>query len=83
MRFLDHFSKTRREEFNQEDWSVSDTFGIITSCSAAYHLEVRAPVSLKPANTASFGGKNCGNLHFYATFPKQKWRSVTKKKKFI
>ena len=45
------------EEFDQEDWSVSDTFGIILPCPATYHLEVGGPVSLKTATKRSFGGK--------------------------
>ena len=36
---------------------VCDKFGIITPCSATYHLEVGAHVSLKLATKASFGGK--------------------------
>ena len=56
-RFLDYFSKAKTEECDQEDLSVSDTFEIVTSCSATYHLEVRTPVSLKLATKASFGGK--------------------------
>ena len=34
LRFLDYFSKAKTGEGNQEDWSVSDKFGIITPCSA-------------------------------------------------
>ena len=45
------------EECDQEDWSVSDKFGIITPCSATYYLEVHARVSLKVATKAYFGGK--------------------------
>ena len=56
-RFLDYFSKAKTEECDQEDLSVSDTFGIVTPCSATYHLDVRTPVSLKLATKASFGGK--------------------------
>ena len=44
-------------ECDQENCIVSDTFGIITPCSATYHLEGGAPVSLKLATKASFGGK--------------------------
>ena len=28
LRFFDYFSKAKTEESGQEDWSVSDTFGI-------------------------------------------------------
>ena len=28
LRFLDYFSKAKTEESGQQDWSVSDTFGI-------------------------------------------------------
>ena len=45
------------DECDKEDWSISDTFGIITPCSATCHLEVGAPVSLKLASKTSFGGK--------------------------
>ena len=45
------------EECDREDWSVSDTFGIITPCSATHHLVVGGPVSLNLATKASFGGK--------------------------
>ena len=63
LRFLDYFSKAKTEECDQEDWSVSDKFGIITTSSAAYYLEMGAPVSLKVATKACFGGKkNSGNL---------------------
>ena len=65
LRFLDYFSKAKTEECDQEDWSVSDKFGIITTSSATYHLEMGAPVSLKVATKACFGGKkNSGNLDF-------------------
>ena len=57
LRFLGYFSETKTEEFDQEDSSVCDTFGIITSCSATYHLEMGAPVSLKLASKVYFGGK--------------------------
>ena len=50
-------SKAKMEECDQEDWSVSDIFGIITLCSATYHLVVGGPVSLNLATKASFGGK--------------------------
>ena len=33
-RFLDYFSKAETEECDQEDYSVSDKFGIFTPCSA-------------------------------------------------
>ena len=41
---------------DQEDWSVSDGYGIITPWSATYHLVVRGPISLNLATKASFGG---------------------------
>ena len=50
LRFLDSFSKTETEECNQEDWSASDKFGIITSCSAVYHLEVGAPFFIESSH---------------------------------
>ena len=56
-RFLDYFSKTKTEQCDQKDWSVTDVFGIITPYSDIYHLKVCAPVSLKVATKASFGGK--------------------------
>ena len=57
LRFLDYFSRAETEDSDQEDWSVSDAFGIITACSTTYHLEVGAPVSLKEAIKASLKGK--------------------------
>ena len=55
-------------------------FGIINPCSATYQLVVGAPVLLNLATKASFGDKkNCGNLNFKATFPKQKRSCATKK----
>ena len=51
LRFLEYFSKAKREECDQKSSSVSDKFGINTTCSTSYHLEVNAPVSLK-ATTA-------------------------------
>ena len=45
------------EECDQEDWRVSDIFGIITPYSTIYHLEVDAPVSLEAATKASLRGK--------------------------
>ena len=53
-RFLGYFSKAKPEGCNQEDWSASDKFGIITLCSATYYLVVGAPVSLKVATKACF-----------------------------
>ena len=55
--FLNYCSKAKKEESDQEDWIVSYTFGIDTSCSAKYFLEVGASVSLKLATKASFGKK--------------------------
>ena len=49
--------KKKGEECDQQDWNDSDKFGFITPCSAIYHLEVGAPVSLKAATKASLGGK--------------------------
>ena len=57
MKLLYYFYKVENEECGQEDWSASDKFGIITPCSSKYHLEMGAPVSLKVATKASFGGK--------------------------
>ena len=57
LRFLDYFSKAKTENCDQEDWSVCDRFGIITPCSATYHLVVSGPVSLNLTTKASFGGK--------------------------
>ena len=65
LRFLGYFSERKTEEFDQEDWSVCNTFGIITSCSATYHLKMGAPISLKLGSKVSFGGKkNSENLSF-------------------
>ena len=58
LKFLDHFSKAETEKCTQDDWSVSDKSGIVTTCSATYHLEVCAPISLKVATKVCFGGKN-------------------------
>ena len=49
LRFLEYFSKAKTEECDQKSSSVSDKFGINTTCSTSYHLEVNAPVSLKAA----------------------------------
>ena len=54
LRFLDNFSKKETEEYNQENCSLCDKFGIITPCSATYHLEFGAPVSLKAVTKACF-----------------------------
>ena len=45
------------EECNQENCSLTDKFGIITPCSATYHLEFGAPVSLKAVTKGCFGVK--------------------------
>ena len=58
MRVLENFSKAEVEECNQEDWSVSDKFGINTPCSAIYFLEEGACVSLKVAIKGSVRGKS-------------------------
>ena len=52
------------EECDQEDCSESDIFGIITLCSATYHLVVGEPASLNLATKASFGGKKTLRLVF-------------------
>ena len=58
LRFLDYFSEKKTEEFDQEDLGyICDAFGIITSCSATYHLEMGAPVLLKLASKVYFRGK--------------------------
>ena len=43
LRFLDYFFKAVSQECDQEDWSVSDTFGIITLLLATCNLEVGVP----------------------------------------
>ena len=45
--FLEHFSNTKTEECDKKSLSVSYKFGINTTCSISYHLEVNAPASLK------------------------------------
>ena len=47
LRFLDYFSEAKMEKCNKEDSSVFDAFGIITPCTATYHLEVGALLPLK------------------------------------
>ena len=54
---LNYFSKAETEYCHQEDWSVFDTFGIITPCSATNDVEARAPVSLKLATKGSLEGR--------------------------
>ena len=54
LRFLDYFFKAETEEYDQEGWSVSNTFGIITLPLPTYHLEVGVPFSVKLATKASF-----------------------------
>ena len=71
LRFLDYFFKAETEKYNQEDWNISDTFGIITLLLPTYHLEVGVPFSVKLATKASFESKK--------TFLNEKWRSATKK----
>ena len=41
-------------EYNQEDWTVSDTFGIMTFLLPTYCLEVSLPFSVKLATKTSF-----------------------------
>ena len=81
LKFLDYFSKTKTEECDQEDWSVSNKFGIITPCTATYHIEVGAPASMKAATKASLRVKKISEnlLDFHATFLKPKRRSDTNK----
>ena len=45
-RFLDNFSKVKMEKCNKDDSSVFDTFGIITPCTATYHLGALLPLKL-------------------------------------
>ena len=71
LRFLDYFFKAETEKYNQEDWNISGTFGIITLLLPTYHLEVGVPFSVKLATKASFESKK--------TFLNEKWRSATKK----
>ena len=47
LRLLHYFPQTETEECNQEDWSESDKFWIITPCSDTYDLAVGVPISLK------------------------------------
>ena len=49
LKFFDYFSKAKTEEYDEEDLSVSDKFQIFTACSARYHLEVGAAISMKAA----------------------------------
>ena len=50
MRFLDYFSKVKKQECDLQDWGVSDTFGIITSCSStcSFSKEVKTLKSRFP-----------------------------------
>ena len=80
LRFLDYFFKVETVKCDQEDWSISDEFGIIAPCLATLHLEVVAPVLLKAAIKASLISKtNAENLDFQATFLKQKGKIASKK----
>ena len=45
------------KKYEQENLSVSNTFGIITPCSATYHLEVGVPISLKVGTKACYEDK--------------------------
>ena len=45
LRFLDYFPRAKTEE----SWSVSDKFGIKTTCSTSHYVEVNTPVSPKTA----------------------------------
>ena len=47
--FSEHFSNTKTEECDEKSLSVSYKFGINTTFSTSYHLEVNAPASLKAA----------------------------------
>ena len=49
LRFLEYFSRAKKEECDHKSSSVPDKFGINTTCSTSYYLEVTAPVSLKAA----------------------------------
>ena len=46
------------EECDQEEWSVFDKFGVMTSCLAIDHLEVDGPTSLIAVTKVSLRGKN-------------------------
>ena len=46
------------EECDQEEWSVFDKFGVMTSCLATDHLEVDGPTSLIAVTKVSLRGKN-------------------------
>ena len=59
-------------------WNVPDCFGIITPCSATYHLKVGAPISLKAATKASLRGKKLQKLRVLDCFSKQKRKSEIK-----
>ena len=72
LRFLDNFSSTVAEECDQYDCNVSDKFGIVTPCSAPYHLEAGEPILLKTATKVSLGGKNILKLKFSGYFSKAK-----------
>ena len=70
-------------ECDQENCIVSDTFRIITPCSTTYHLEVGAPVSLKLATKASFGGKKYLKIEIFRIFLKSEKEGVQPKKNFV
>ena len=78
-RFLGYFSNAKTEECKQEDWSVFDTFGIVTPSSALYHLEMGAPFSLNLATKASFECQKPPKIYIFRPFFRVKRRSATKK----
>ena len=80
MRFLDYFFKAETEECDQEDWSVSDVFEIITLLSATYHLEVGVPFSVRLATKASFEGKKNWKSKFLGYFSKAKMEEYDQNK---
>ena len=79
LRFLDNFFKGEGDKCDQEDWNVSDSFGIITPCSATYHPEVKAPISLKAATKASLRGKTTPKTLIFRLFSKAKTEKCDQK----
>ena len=79
MRFLDNFSEAEAEECDQKTWNISEKCGINTTCSASYHLEMGAPVTMKAATKASLRSKKHWKLRFSGYFSKLKTEQCDQK----
>ena len=70
--FLRHYSKSKTEEYSQNNLRISDWFGMSISCSAKWLLKMSGCVFIKVATKGCFRSKELKIWHFWDNFSEAK-----------